>query len=291
MRLALPLLLTGLALFGCSAKTEIVIGGKPGPIPPENSTVVSLSPSTTEIAVIATPYLRLIGKTKSCNWPPTAAGVPVVADVKPNYEKIAELAPTIILYDEGLFSAADVEKIKGLTKVTFAMKGDTVDEFCDQIFALGKATLQETDTSAYVDKIVAAKNASEAEPLNPKPKIAVVLVSESGQHMIAGAKSFQADVMRIAGGDPVGPDGKRFEPLNPEALVQWNPDCILIGAKAESVEKLAGVLLKDPRFASVSAIKNKKIVALDEDMVVRRGGRVDRFIEYVHKQVKARMQQ
>lgn len=290
MRWALPLLVVGLALFGCGPKNEIVFGGKPGPINPENATIVSLSPSATEVAAIALPSIRLIGKTSSCNWPVTMANVPVVGDVKPNYEKIAELRPTIILYDDGLYSAADIEKLKGLSKATFALKGDTVAAFCDTLYSLGKATGQETDTAAYVDKISAAEQASEGDPINPKPKVAVVLVSSTGQHMIAGKGSFQADVIKIAAGEPVGPEGSKFEPLSPEAFVQWNPDCILIGAKQESVEKLVGVLLRDPRFASVNAIKNKKIVAIDEDMVVRRGGRVDRFIEYVHRQIKARMQ-
>ena len=101
-----------LALGGCQPAT--VIGGG---IPPTKRyrTIASLSPSTTEIVASNIYTITLVGKTAQCNYPTMKVGVPIVMNgVKPNYERLAQIRPMAIVYDESLFTQADIDKLKGL---------------------------------------------------------------------------------------------------------------------------------------------------------------------------------
>jgi ABC-type Fe3+-citrate transport system substrate-binding protein len=85
-----------------------------------------------------------------------------------------------------------------------------------------------------------------------------------------------AEVMRVIGADPVGPDTAKFETLSPEFLFQANPDVIIVAGEAKS-------FLADTRFANLDAVKNLRIFGNNQDMWVRRGGRIDNLIEQAHK--------
>ena len=107
-------------------------------------------------------------------------------------------------------------------------------------------------------------------------KSVLILPGTGGSHMIAGTKSFQAEIMRVIGTEPSGPDSAKFETLTPEFLFQANPDVIIVAGEAKS-------FLADTRFANLAAVKNLNIFGNNQDMWVRRGGRVDTLIDQAHK--------
>ena len=89
--------------------------------------------------------------------------------------------------------------------------------------------------------------------------------------MIVGVNSFQADVVRAAAAEPVGPDADRFVPLSAETLVQMNPDVIFVTGNAEAI-------LNDPRFKTVAAVQKGNVAVVKPDILLRRGWRVDKLI-------------
>ena len=114
--------------------------------------------------------------------------------------------------------------------------------------------------------------------MKPAPKTAIVMPSTGSNPMIAGVKSFYADLIRVAGGDPVGPDSNRFEIINSEALLAMNPDVIVVPAAKGDYTGLT----KDPRFQQLKAVKTGKIIGIDQDYILRRGGRVDIALKRIH---------
>jgi len=296
--LSLPLLvLAGLAVFGCETAPQ-TRGGQPITEPVRS--VVSLSPSSTEILASINYNRILTGRTESDNFPISVSSVPVVASVKPNYEKIAAIKPQLVLYDELLYSKDDIKKITDLGAKTFAFNANTVDEFTKQIYRLGALVNSESNASSYVDKILAAKSTAQAQSLSRNPKVAVVLVGDGTEHMVVGTKSFLADVIRSAGGEPVGPDSDRFVSLSPESFVASNPEMIVIAypvfSKNEDLTrdgaiKRAKKIVNDPRLKSVLAVQKELILPVDEDILTRRGYRVDRLIEEISRRIQAVAQQ
>lgn len=266
------LLLLSIGLAGCNPTGETI---KWPARPKQYRTIASLSPSTTELAASMAYYLQLVGRTAACNYPPSVTSAPVVAQVKPDYEKLKAQSPGLVVYDKSIYNDQDIQQIKALGIDTFEFKATSIDEFGKEILQFGSLVGVETDASAYVDKIVAEKKAAEGDPIKPEPKVAVIMPGKGGEHLIAGVKSFQADVVKAAGGTAVGPDSDRFVPVNAEELVQLNPDMIITAGSPDT-------LMQDARLKSINAIKNVNVRGIDQDVVVRHGSRVDRFIKLTH---------
>lgn len=250
-------------------------GGTPNP--KRYATAVSLSPGATEILGSRLFGITLVGRTASCNFPnPNSKAEVVMNGVKPNYERIVELKPSIVLYDASMFSDADLAPIKEAGIETFAITGNTVEEFVAGLYRMGSQIGGESSLSEYVDTIYGAMAIAAGAPPNPKPKVAIIMPGQGTEHMIAGTKSFVADVVRKAQGEPVGPDADLFVSASAESLIELNPDLIVSSGMATS-------LRKDPRLASVAAIKNNRILETNPDVLLRRGSRVDKLIGGLNK--------
>ena len=236
------------------------------------TSVVSLSPSTSELIGYGSSIGLLKGKTKYCNYPPSIAKVPVVADVKPNYEMIKDVNPDIIIFDQSLYSDQDVAKIRAIGADVIAINANTLDGFIDQLYSIGRATQNEIGYSQFGDKIMQAREAARSVAPKPAVKIAMVMPGQNGAHMIAGSGSFLADLLKQSGYEPVGPAGNVFVALNAEFLIQQNPDFIITAGPATD-------FLNDKRFASLNAVKQQHVVPVNADIMLRRGSRVDVLIQ------------
>ena len=259
-----------LGLFGCDKATTISV-----PIRKERiDHIVSLSPSTSE--VLSTASINFEGRTKACNFPDMVLSKPVYGDLKPNYELITKDRIQLVVFDSELYSDEDKAKLKTTGAKLFEFKATTIDDFTKEMLTLGSLVGNETNIQTYVDRIRRTRREAEGDSPSPKPKAVLILPGTGGTHMIAGAKSFQAEIMRVIGTEPAGPDSTKFEMLTPEFLFQANPDVIIVAGEAKA-------FLADTRFANLTAVKNLKIFGNNQDTWVRRGGRVDTLIEQAHK--------
>lgn len=275
-KLCFAALILGASLVGCGSKETVPV------YMPEKryQAIVSLSPSTTEIAYLQLGADRLKGRTASCNWPTGLDRIPVVmTNTKPDLEAIAKINPDLIIFDSLALSEADVEKLKELKAEVFPLKASSVKEFKKSLSELGAKLHVETTVWEYIDKIDSATASAQGSVSGPKMKVAVIMPGEGTEHYIAGLNSFQADLIRCSGAEPVGPDGDRFVPLNAEAFVNMKPDIIVVAGNPTSVEN-------DPRLKTMAAVINKKIIGVKQDIILRAGTRVDTLIQNLAKELK-----
>ena len=280
MRRALPLLIFGLifALVGCKDK-QVPHARRPKLY----RSVISLSPGTTEIIALNGDLISLKGRTAACNWPANSLGnVPVVAQVKPDYELIAKIHPDFIVYDKSLYSEQDIAKIKALGADTFEFSSNTVEDYIKDLYMLGSKLASETRFNDVATRVRVEIAAAGADKLEPKPKVAVIMPGPGGSDYIEGSKSFVADVVRKSGGEFVGPDSDKFGPMNAEALVALNPDIIVVNASKSDAATNVGLVANDPRLKTINAVKNGKVQPIDGDVLLRRGQRVDQLIKALH---------
>lgn len=261
-----------LALAGCEQK--VVVGGKPAP--KQINTVASLSPGTTEVISLYAERVNLVGKTAACNYPTDFPEVPVVVDVKPDYEKLAQIKPDLIVYDASLYGEADIAKLDQLGIETWKMDVRTVDEFIDWLQRTGSKMESEIKFGEYADKIYSTRQLAMGRAQGKKPKVAVLMGDPGTSYMIAGQGSFVADVIRASGGDPVGPDARNFVAVNPETLVTQAPDIIVTNGEPD-------MMLKDPQLRGTPAAKTRAIVGVAGDVLLRTGQRVDTLIDNLSK--------
>ena len=278
MRLALPpLLLFAVVLSGCAAKSQ-TIGGIPrsGKAP----RVVSLGPGTTEIIATSLDARLLVGRGESDNFPANVSAVPVVASLKPDFEKIKGSGANFLVYDADLFNPDDVKRIEATGAESFAFKAHTVAGFEKELYELAGKLGNETNVSAYVDRIERERSLAEGDEPSQRPKVAVVL---DGGKYLAGTESFLADVVRIGGGTIVGPASDKFDAMSAEGLVSAAPDAIVLATTKAAAAKDVAALRADPRFATTPAIRKGRVSAIDSDILLRRGSRVDKLIQSMHK--------
>lgn len=277
MRFALPLSLPlALVLAGCPAKAQQV-GGVPRR--EKMPRVVSLSPGTTEIVGGSMDARLLVGRTEKDDFPTSVSTVPVVASVKPDFEKIKGVAPSVLLYDADLYNADDVKRIEGMGAEPIAFKAHTIAGFERELYALAGKLGSETNVASYVARIESEANLARADRASVSPKVAVVL---PGGDYVAGTASFLADVVKTCGGTPVGPASDKFAAFSPEAAVAAAPDLIVLATSKETAEKDVAALKTNPRFANSPAVKNGRITPIQQDVVLRRGNRVDALIKAIH---------
>lgn len=235
-------------------------------------TVVSLSPGTTEIISMEFGSERLVGRTASCNFPASVEKIPIVTKgPKPDYEKLAEMKPDLIVYDPVLYNDQDVQKLKELGIDLFALKAGSLNEFEKSLYVFGSLTKSETNMSDYVTKIEGARGHANASNETAKPKVAVIMPGKGSEHSIAGLSSFQADLVRAAGGTPVGPAADRIVALNVESLIRDDPDIVVVAGDKKDRESVSA----DPRFQALKAVKGKRVFSFDPDIILRAGSRVD----------------
>ncbi len=267
-RVCLLSLLLALVVGGCQPGQEEI---NFTPRPKTYSTVASLSPGSSEIVGSLAYAAKLVGRTAACNFPPNVKNAPVVAQVKPDYEKLKAASPGLVIYETSLYSEQDIAQIKALGADTFQFKAKTIKDFTKEIREFGKLMAVETEASNYADKIENEEKAALAAAPSPPPTIALIMPGSGGEHYIAGTQSFQADVVRASGGKPVGPAQDRYVPINAEALIKLNPDIIITAGNPTP-------LVDDPRLASLPAIAKVKVRGINIDLATRMGFRVDQEI-------------
>lgn len=259
---------------GCGSNGEAV---NPNILKNPPATWISLSPSTTELMSLMNS--KLIGRTASDNFPHACLQVPVVASVKPNYELIAKLKPDAIILDASVYNGTDMAKLKELNVPILEVTGDTVDDYLKSLFTIASQMKSEMNVNEYAIQVRAARAAALGDAFTAPHNVALLMVSPNSNPMIAGTGSFYDDVIRSAGGTPVGPTGNQFTTIDPEALLKLNPDLIVVAAGGGDYN----ILLKDPRFSGLAAVKDRHVVGVDPDLILRRGQRVQTAITMLHE--------
>ncbi len=270
-----------LVVAGCQQPNR----GVGGWIAPPVKKIVSLSPSTTEVIGALNVYDKLVGRTTNCDYPPGVKSAVVVVDgTKPNFEKIATIAPDLIVYDKKLYPNTDLEKLKEVVKKPddiLVMDVDSIDQLMDYMLLVGSRTGSVSRASEVCDQIYSAREAAIANAPNEKVRVAVI-TGGAGQLLAAGQDSFLADVVKSCGGEMVGPAGKVFSPFSAEALVKGDPEIILTDDKPESI-------LGDPRLATVNAVRSKphpRVYQVDPGVLLRTAPRVKDLLDNLSNAIR-----
>lgn len=236
-----------------------------------NATIVSLAPSATEAVNAAFAADRIIGFTDACPATIRRNKPAVVTNTKIDYEKIAQLHPGIILYDSSLYSDLDKAKLEQTGAELFDYKVTSLESYEEQIYRLSSLIGTEVATSEYMDKVHEAQENYTLRDGETPVKTAV-LMGGTGEYMAAGTKSFQADLVNSVGGNLLGPESDKFETVNVETLVQWNPEIIFSSGEGEQI-------LKDPRLQSISAVRGKRVFDINPNNILRPNGQLDQVLK------------
>ena len=239
--------------------------------------IVSLAPANTEIVTaIGVPLGNLVGVTTFDDYPASVKGLPKMGDfTNPNIEAITAAKPDVILVTGGV-QADLLAKLQSTGAKVVVVDPKTLDGVYASIANVGKATGE----TAGADRTVADMKAKVAE-IASKVGTATPTTAfmEVGYNPIytAGPGTLVDDLIKAAGGTNVVKQGG-YVPYSAEQLLK---DDLAVYLAMKGTESDPGVIDGRPGYAKLAAVKNGRVVILDDNLVSRPGPRIVLGIEAI----------
>lgn len=269
----------GLALFPLSTALALEdLSGKPVPRSASHR-IVSLSPATTEILFAIGAGSQVVAVSDFCNVPPEATRLPRVGGVTNlNLERTLKLKPDLFLTADG--NPRIYERLDRLSQTQVVqISSVTLDSVARNIREIGRITAREGQANALAARIEAGLKAARKRAGAGKIRPRVFYMVWGEPLITAGPGSYLDDLIRTAGGENVVgalAASTPYPPYSWEALVAADPDVILAPAHLKaSVDRLRRTQ------KGMKAVKQNRIVLLDDDLVSRPGPRVLEALEAV----------
>jgi iron complex transport system substrate-binding protein len=241
---------------------------------PENPhRLVSLAPNITEIVYALGLGDELVGDTDNCDFPPQAKNKPHVGTmVNPSLERIVALKPDLTLGTPEANRRETADQLERLGIPVYGATAKTLAGTLASIEDLGRILGRRTEARSLVAQMQARIHRVEKR-VEGLPKPTVLFVVWYRPLITVGPHTFIADVIRSAGGIPIGENLKGEWPrLTLEELLPQNPDVILF-PKTESFSPSAKDFQRLPGWKDLRAVKDGRMFFVSET-VMRPGPRL-----------------
>ena len=256
----------------------------------EPQKIVSLIPSNTEIAFAMDLGEKIVGVSDYDNYPKETADIEKIGDLEFNVEKIISLSPDLVLAHgstadnakEGLQQLKD----SGISVVVINDSANFKDVY-SSIEMLGKATGAEHNANVLIDEMKTKLRTIEekaAEINQHEQKKVLVEVSGSPEIYVTGKNTFLDEMLQLINAKNAAADQKGWAKMEEESMIEENPD-VIITTYGRYVEDVTSDILNRNGWEAVTAIKEKQVVDVNEDLVTRSGPRLAEGVEELAKAV------
>ncbi len=239
--------------------------------------IVSLVPSATEIIYAIGAQETLVGVTSNDDYPAEVKNLPKVGDLTVNVEKVLELKPDLVIAEK-LNGQETIDKLRKLGLTVLVLNADSMDKIFESIAIVGAVTNHPHEADELVKKMMQKRLDvfRKIGKVNENEKVKV-WVEISPELHTAGKGTFIDDLIQLASGKNIAGGLEGWPQVTAEQVIQWQPDVIIsLYADEESILKRKG-------WEQIPAIKNKRVVKVDINLVVRPGPRIFDGYEEVAK--------
>lgn len=240
--------------------------------------IISLAPSLTEMCFAIDSGATLVGVTDYCDFPPEAKRKPSVGGiVSPNFERIADLHPDLVLATVEGNSKEDVAKLESLGYRLFITNPHSVSDILTSLRTLGKILQRDSTTGAMINDLEhSLKRIRLAVRAGRKPKVfAVISVKPL---MTAGSGTFIHELITEAGGINIAESTVIPYPIfNREEIVHRQPDVLVV--TSDAANSTSALLNEFPEWINLSAVKKGRVLIIDSDVITRPGPRIVQGLE------------
>jgi iron complex transport system substrate-binding protein len=244
--------------------------------PPQR--IVSLAPSNTEIVCALGGCDRIVAVTDYDDHPPEVTELPkVVIQTQVDVEAVVAAEPDLVLAaGNELTPTSVIEQLDGLGIAVLTLYPETLEEVTADIVLIGRAIGAGAEAADLVDEIedrvdavVAAVDGAD------RPRTLYEVFHAEGTTYTAGAGSFLASLVELAGGEPVTGDAQGV--IGAEDLVAADPELVLLGTAsydpslADPAAALDAVRQR-PGWSDLAAVTDGRVVPYLDDIVTTRPG-------------------
>ena len=261
----------------------------------DTSRIVTLGGSVTEIVYALGAGDQVVGVDASSVYPEAATEKPNVGYFrKVPAEGVLSLNPSLVLALEGTGPPTVFEQFRSAgVRTVKVSEVPSVEGAKQKIRKLGDLL----GRSARADSLIAAmeRELEAARALRTEasstPRVLFVYARGSGTMNVAGRGTSAAAMIELAGGTNAITGFEGHKPMSAEAVVEAEPDVIL--ALTRGLESIGGTkgLLEQPGIPLTPAGKQKRIVAMDDLLLLgfgpRLGTAVQRLTKKLHPELTA----
>ena len=245
--------------------------------------IVSLSPTTTEDLYAVGAGRQVVAVDELSNYPARAPQTKL-SGYTPNVEAIAGYRPDLVI----VRSEAGVAQLKrlGITVLQLKEAGDLAQAYA-QVLQVGRATGHTKQAAAVVRWMRRQINAELRSVQGRARQLSVYHELTTDFYSVTSA-TFLGRVYKLLGLRNIADEATAAGPypqLSAEFIVSSNPDVIVLADSKCCAQSLATVAAR-PGWSTIDAVKNRHVVAMDDDIASRWGPRVVAFVRAVAAQVR-----
>ncbi|MEP7379320.1 MAG: helical backbone metal receptor [Chloroflexota bacterium] len=237
-------------------------------------TIVSLTPATTELLYALGVGERLRGRTDQDDYPAQATALPVVATFEGvHIEDVVAIAPDLVIAGGNEFThRADVSRLRQLGILVIVVYAADVDGVLSDIRLVGKAVGREQAADRIVGAIQARIDEVKAAVTGLARPRTFYEIGYQPDIYGPAPQSFVADMVNLAGGDPITTTDPAVYSIPLERLVTVDPQVIVLGDAAYGI--CPNQIVGRPGWAGMTAVSDGQVRPVDDIVVTRPGPRL-----------------
>ncbi|WP_221389757.1 hemin ABC transporter substrate-binding protein [Dyadobacter sp. NIV53] len=230
---------------------------------------------------------QLVGVDITSTYPASMGKIPKIGHNRNiSAEGIITLNPDVIVYtDQSMLSASVIKQLNSSGKKVVEFKQEYSKEGAIKLIREVGAYFNAKPQAEKLVKSLEADMAKITKPASPK-KLLFIYARGTGTLMVSGTGTSLDKIFALTGNKNAVEGFTEFKPLTSESLLAANPDVlVLFTSGLESVDGAEG-LLKVPGIANTNAGRNRKIVAMDGQLLTGFGPRLGKAAMELAQKIK-----
>lgn len=265
----------------------LCIAGMTQAAPPAR--VVGLGGAITEIVYALDAGPSLVGADASSIYPPAALKLPKVGYYRTfSVEGVASLKPDLILASDQSGPPQSLEQLKRLgSKVVVLPSAPTLAALDQRILGSAQALDRNAQGKALVERIHAELRDIKPAAGAQAPRVLLVS-SHTGKMQAAGDDTAGGEMLKLVGATNVVAGQTGYKPFSAEAAAALRPDVIVTTTMSIEANGGADGFLAQPGLNATPAAKNRRIVVMDDLLLLGFGPRLPEALRQLQAGVAPR---
>ncbi len=254
-------------------------------LPARPRRIISLAPNVTEILFSLDLGSEVVGVSSFSDYPAAAKRLPIVINyTSVNIEKILALKPDLLVA-AAIVPASAIAKLRALHLPVLVTDPTDLPGILKDIRLVGTATGVSVAATVEVSVLQRRIDGVKALVSHTAARPRVFYELDPKQLYTGGHGSFIDSLITLAGGVNVaGTINNPYPALSAEKLIASDPQYIILGDYNYGVT--AASVAARPGFGSISAVKQRHVYGINDDLVSRPGPRIvdglDKIAELIH---------
>ncbi|MGL4614609.1 MAG: heme/hemin ABC transporter substrate-binding protein [Shewanella sp.] len=265
--LIVPRKLLASALFGLAA----IYSSSALAADDANPRIISAGSTITEMLMALGAQDKMIAADLTSKSFVTGTDLPIVGYHRQlSAEGLLSLMPTHLLGSDEMGPDTTLNLLKSAgVDVQTLPSGNNLEDFNARIDMLAELTHTQTKAAEVKAKVVAQINRLEqSKPAKPA-KVMFMMISKGRPITVAGEGTTTNTVIELAGAvNPVAEHSNSYKQISSEAIVQMQPDVILLAERTyKKLGGIDGLVAEQPLLAQTPAVKNQRVIAIPSEAI------------------------